>query len=109
MIEVVIRGLLAASNGFISDAELEGKSLNAFMDTAITSGTFIHAIEMNVPKQAVLQYKIRGLQSGLKGKSGTKVKSIRHIFDPNTAQNSTLHDNAISAILAKKLRKCCGS
>ena len=40
--QVVVNGIIAATKGFITDVTLNDHSYSAFVDTAITTGTFVH-------------------------------------------------------------------
>jgi len=97
--QVVVKGIMAASKGFITDVQLNNKNYPGFVDTAITDGTFIHvmtaqdAIEKDVSD---LQYSFKNVDN-IQGQ--TKHVTIDHY---NLARDSLLHDMGLIAIMAKK-------
>merc|ERR1711972_1055920 len=97
--QVVVKGIMAASKGFISDVTLNGEIYPAFVDTAITTGTFVHVMvnkEDLDTEKSDLEYSFRNIDN-IQGEP--KIVEIDHY---ELARDSMLHNGGLIAIMAKK-------
>merc|ERR1711972_781876 len=97
--QVVVKGIIAASKGFISDVTLNGVEYPAYIDTAITTGTFVHVMlnknDFSV-EESTLEYSFRNINN-IQGEP--KTVKIDHY---DLAHDTSLHDGGLIAIMAKK-------
>ena len=96
--QVVVNGIIAASKGYITNVQLDGRNYPAFVDTAITTGTFVHIMtDMESGSEvSVLNYSFKSVDNVV-----GSMKSV-NIDHHSIARDSGLHSGGLVAIMAKK-------